>query len=63
MARKKEDREVLLSRVDKLTPDKIKEIAQKLGYTYNNTGSISKLLDAIARGEIILIKSLTNENK
>ena len=36
------------------------EIAEKLGYTYGDKGQVSKLLSAIAKGELILIKSTKN---
>lgn len=62
MPRPKENRVKTLSRVDASTPDKVKEVAQALGYTYNKEGSISALLDAIASGEVILIKASPSEN-
>lgn len=55
--RKKLDRVNLHARVAQGTGDKLKEIAQKLGYIYDNEGSTGQLLDAIAQGEIILILS------
>lgn len=64
--RKKLDRANLHARVAPGTGDKLKEIAQKLGYTYKNEGSTGQLLDAIASGELILIatknKGITNKN-
>jgi hypothetical protein len=57
MARKTENRTTILSRVDRGTPAKIQEIAKALGYIYAGEGSQGKLLDAIAEGELILIKS------
>lgn len=57
MARKPENRTTMLSRVDVATPAKIQEIAKTLGYIYAGEGSQGGLLDAIARGELILIKS------
>ncbi|MEC4816338.1 MAG: hypothetical protein SAK29_24180 [Scytonema sp. PMC 1069.18] len=53
--RKKLDRTNLHARVALGTADKLKEIAYKLGYIYDNDGSCGQLLDAIASGEIILI--------
>lgn len=53
--RKKLDRTSLHARVAPVTPEKLKEIAEKLGYIHGNEGSTGKLLDAIASGEIILI--------
>ncbi|MFB2893208.1 hypothetical protein ACE1CI_09875 [Aerosakkonemataceae cyanobacterium BLCC-F50] len=49
---------MLLARVDIDTPAKIKEIALKLGCVYGDDGSTGKLLDAVARGEIILIRAI-----
>ncbi len=57
MGRKQLNRTNLHARVASETPDKLKEIAEKMGYTYNQSGSTGQLLDAIAQGEIILIKS------
>ena len=53
--RKKLDRYSLHARVAPNTSDKLKEIAYKLGYIYNEEGSTGQRLDAIADGEIILI--------
>lgn len=53
--RKKLDRTNLHARVAPGTGDKIKEIAQTLGYMHGEEGSTGQLLDAIALGEIILI--------
>ncbi|MEM7714699.1 MAG: hypothetical protein AAF349_14180 [Cyanobacteria bacterium P01_A01_bin.68] len=53
--RKKLNRVNLHARVEQGTGDKVKEIAQKLGYIYNSEGSIGQFLDAIASGELILI--------
>ncbi len=53
--RKKLDRVNLHARVERGTGEKLKEIAQILGYIYNNEGSTGQLLDAIAVGELILI--------
>jgi hypothetical protein len=55
--RKKLDRTNLHTRVAQGTGDKLKEIAQNLGYVYDDEGSTGQLLDAIANGEIILILS------
>ena len=55
MPRKKLDRYSMHSRVAADTPEKLKEIACKLGYVYNNEGSTGQLLDAIVCGEIILV--------
>lgn len=57
MGRKKLERTTMLARVSSQTPDKVKEIASKLGYVYDGEGSSGQLLDAIASGEIILIQS------
>jgi hypothetical protein len=57
MARKPENRTTILSRVDMDTPTKLQEIAKVLGYLYAGKGSQGGLLDAIASGELILIKS------
>lgn len=55
VGRKKLNRVNLHARVEQGTGDKLKEIAQKLGYIYNNEGSTGQFLDAIASGELILI--------
>lgn len=55
--RKRLDRTSLHARVAPQTVEKLKEIASKLGYIYDNEGSTGKLLDAIASGEIILISA------
>jgi len=57
--RKKLDRTSIHARVDPRTVDKLKEIAQKLGYIYDGEGSTGQLLDAIASGELILISAKT----
>ena len=53
--RKKLNRVNLHARVEQGKGDKLKEIAHKLGYIYNNEGSTGQFLDAIASGELILI--------
>lgn len=53
--RKKLDRTSLHARVDPATPDKLREIAEKMGYKYSDEGSIGQLFDAIARGQVILL--------
>jgi hypothetical protein len=55
--RKKLNRDNLHARVAPETADKLKEIAMKLGYIYNDEGSTGQLLDAIATGDIILISA------
>ncbi|WP_193200916.1 hypothetical protein [Nostoc sp. MG11] len=55
VGRKKLDRTNIHARVGVETADKLKEIAQKLGYIYNDEGSTGQLLDAIATEKIILI--------
>ncbi|NJL79065.1 MAG: hypothetical protein HC917_09905 [Richelia sp. SM2_1_7] len=55
--RKKLDRVSLHARVERGTVDKLKEVAQTLDYIYNDEGSTGQLLDAIANGELILIKA------
>ncbi|WP_414756629.1 hypothetical protein [Anabaena sp. CCY 9910] len=60
VGRKKLDRTNIHARVDPKTADKLKEIAQKLGYIYNSEGSTGQLLDAIANGELILISTKTS---
>ena len=57
MGRPKENRTYLHARVDPATPGTAKGIAKALGLTYARKGSIGKLLDAIACGEVILIKT------
>jgi hypothetical protein len=60
--RKKLDRTNLHARVAQGTGDKLKEIAQKLGYTHSDEGSTGQLLDAIANGELILIATKNRSN-
>ena len=55
VGRKKLDSVSLHARVERGTVDKLKEVAQVLGYIYNDEGSTGQLLDAIASGELILI--------
>jgi hypothetical protein len=55
VGRKKLERTNLHARVAPGTGDKLKEIAQILGFTHGNEGSTGQLLDAIADGELILI--------
>lgn len=59
--RKKLERTNMHARVAPSTPDKLKEIAQRLGYTYADEGSTGQLLDAIANGDIILIATKTQD--
>lgn len=47
----------MLSRVDKDTPKRLKNIAEVLGYVYDEEGSTGQLLDAIASGEILLVST------
>jgi hypothetical protein len=53
--RKKLDRISLHARVAPGTPEKLKEIAQAFGFTYDNHGSTGQMLDAIAEGKLILL--------
>jgi hypothetical protein len=55
VGRKKLNRESLHARVAPETAEKLKEIAFKLGYIYDEQGSTGQLLDAIATEKIILI--------
>ena len=57
MGRRKLERDSLHARVAPETAEKLKEIAEKLGYIYNHEGSTGQLLDAIASGEIILLSA------
>jgi hypothetical protein len=45
----------MISRVDADTPAKIKGIAKDLGLTYAGEGSQGKLLDALAKGKLMLV--------
>ena len=54
MARTSENRVKTTIRVARSTPERLKAIAYKLGYIYNKKGATGELLDAIARGDIIL---------
>jgi hypothetical protein len=58
MARKIENRSQFSARVDTNTPEKIKALAFRMGYTYNKEGSPGALLDAIANGDVILFKKV-----
>jgi hypothetical protein len=58
--RKKLDRTNIHARVGIGTADKLKQIAQALGYIYDGEGSTGQLLDAIASGEVILISTKTS---
>ncbi|MCC5636299.1 hypothetical protein LC593_10605 [Nostoc sp. CHAB 5844] len=57
VGRKKLNRESLHARVAPETAEKLKEIAFRLGYIYDEQGSTGQLLDAIASGELILISA------
>jgi len=61
MPRPKENRTTLLARVDKNTPTAIRAIAQTLGYLYNGRPSQGAFLDAIARGELLVIKKVSEK--
>jgi hypothetical protein len=58
MPRRKENRTTLKSRVDTDTPLALATIAQNLGYTYAGKPSTSKLLDAIAKGDVLIFKKV-----
>ncbi|BAZ17051.1 hypothetical protein NIES4071_89290 [Calothrix sp. NIES-4071] len=60
MGRKKLERTTMLARVASSTPEKVKEIAAKLGYIYGEEGSAGQLLDAVASGELILVQRSKN---
>ncbi|MBW4670844.1 MAG: hypothetical protein KME60_26320 [Cyanomargarita calcarea GSE-NOS-MK-12-04C] len=60
--RKKLDRTNLHARVAPKTGEKLKEIAQALGYIHGGEGSTGQLLDAIALGGIILIATKQSPN-
>lgn len=49
MGRPKLDRTVLQARVDSDTPEKLKQMALKLGYQWGDDGNTGALLDAIAQ--------------
>jgi hypothetical protein len=61
VGKKKLDRVSFHARVEQGTGDRLKEIAQLLGYVYNDEDSTGQLLDAIASGELTLI-SIKNRN-
>lgn len=63
--RKQLKRTNLHARVAPGTGDKLKEIAQLLGYVYDREVLIGQLLDVIANGELILIttKKASNSQK
>lgn len=51
----------MLARVESDTPEAIRAIALNLGYVYGGKGSVGKLLDAIADGEVVLVQAITTE--
>lgn len=53
----KENSERFVCRTPKGTLSWFKDKALKLGYEYGNEGSVSKLLDAICAGHIIIVKT------
>lgn len=55
MGRKKLNRKNLHARVAPETNERLKDIAYKLGYIYDDTGATGQLLDAIASGEVLLV--------
>ena len=57
MGRPKEHRIKVFVRVNPATHETVKTIAKALGLTYAREGSLSQLLDAIAAGEVIIIKT------
>jgi hypothetical protein len=61
MPRRKENRTTIKPRVDTDTPLALANIAQTLGYTYNSRPSVSKLLDAIAKGEVLVLKKISEK--
>lgn len=61
VGRKKLERTSLHARVAPNTTDKLKEIAEYFGYTYDGEGSTGQLLDAIASGKLLLLPS--NQHK
>lgn len=61
MGRPKLDRTVLQARVDPDTPDKLKQMALKLGYQWGAEGNTGKFLDAIAKIPIDKIRELTDK--
>ena len=60
MGRKKEDRVRLDARVARTTPERIRKLAEQLGYEHASKGSPGKFLDAIANGELLLYKKVDN---
>lgn len=63
MGRKALNRKKLEARVAPETITIVKDVAYQLGYIYNNEGSIGKLLDAIALGEVTLTKSIKVDDR
>jgi hypothetical protein len=59
MPRPKQNRVILSARVDKDTPAAIASIAQTLRYLYNGKPSQGAFLDAIAKGELLVIKKVS----
>lgn len=42
-------------RVDEITPNELSRIAVTLGYIYGNGGAVGEMLDAIAKGELLIV--------
>ena len=49
-------------RLNKTAKKKIELIAESLGYTYGSSGSISKLLTAIADNDLIVSKNFSKKD-
>ncbi len=58
MTRPPQDRILLQARVAKTTRSQVKLVASSLGYVHGGAGSVGKLLDAIASGEVQMIKTV-----
>jgi hypothetical protein len=57
MARHKKNKKALNVRVNEPTPQKLKELAMSLGFSYGGEGHTGAFLDAIANGEFILVQA------
>ena len=58
MGRPKLNRTALQARVERNTPDKLKQMALELGFQWGDSGNTGALLDAIAQMPIDKIRNL-----
>lgn len=56
-------RTTMLARVGIDTPEQIHKVAMQLGYLYGKKGSLGRLLDAIADGEVALTRVVVTKTE